>query len=100
VNRRFLGTPRIVWLVNGLLLLLGLFLIATATGGFLGNVVGVLMVFAAIFLYSAAPMRYGDAGSRRAAQEAAPAPPTPPAALPPSPPRPRPDIEGRDASQV
>lgn len=105
MNKRFLGTPRIWWLATGVLLLLGLILIATGMGNTLGNVGGVLMVIAAIFLFAAAPMRYGDAANRQRsrATTAAPAPPPPPAPTPapPTPPaRPRPKIEGGDPSQV
>lgn len=110
----FLGTSRIWWILSGVLFLLGLILMSTASGSTLQFVLGILALFAAVGTFAAAPMRYGENArltrkERRereaAARAAALAPPadTPIANLPPPPPllpRERPTIAGRDASEV
>ena len=110
----FLGTSRIWWILSGVLFLLGLVLMATASGSTLQFVLGIISLFAAVGTFAAAPMRYGENArltrkERRereaAARAAAAAPPaeTPIANLPPAPPLPpreRPTIAGRDASEV
>ena len=68
----FLGTPRGWWIAAGLFFVAALALIGTDIGGTLGNVVGVLLLFASIGVFGMSPMRYGQ-GSRR------PASPSPPA---------------------
>lgn len=102
MNKRFLGTPRIWWLITGVLFLLGLVLVTPGIAGGLSGVAGVLLILTAIVLFAAAPMRYGDAakrqraGTRTAAKAPPPAPPVAAVAVP----RPRPQIEGRDPSEV
>ncbi len=114
----FLGTSRIWWILSGVLFLLGLGLMATASGSTMQLVLGIFSLFAAVGTFAAAPMRYGEnarltRGERRekeaAALAAAKAPPaatpadTPFTNLPPAPPLPpreRPSIAGRDASEV
>jgi hypothetical protein len=91
----FLGTPKPWWIAVGALFLIGLGLLATGYGGTLGTVGGVLLIFLALILFAAAPMRYG----RPPAKAAAPAPP-PPVLVPAPPPGPRPAIEARDSSDV
>lgn len=94
----FLGTSRGWWIAAGVCFLLGLYLIAGDSLQTLGNVLGVLLIIAAIVIFAGAPMRYG-----RKPTKAAPAADTPPVApLPPisEPPRPRPSIEARDARDV
>jgi hypothetical protein len=95
-----LGTPKIWWIVAGVLFVGGLLLAQADAGGMLGNAVGILMVLAGVMVFGAAPMRYG-----RPKVTAAPPPPepvqvAPPTAPAPRPPRPRADIEAKDASEV
>ncbi len=59
----FLGTPRRWWIAAGLLFVAALILIGTDTGGTLGDVVGVLLLFASVGVFGMSPMRYGQ-GSR------------------------------------
>jgi hypothetical protein len=95
----FLGTPRRWWLAAGLLFVAALALIGTDTGGTLGDVVGILLLFASIGVFGISPMRYGQR-SRESTTEAA----TPPARVEPpvasQPPAPRPAIDARDPSDV
>lgn len=94
----FLGTSRGWWIAAGVCFLLGLFLITGDLGGALGNVLGILLIFAAIMVFAAAPMRYG-----RKPPQAAPAAEEAPAVVPlhvNEPPSPRPSIEARDARDV
>lgn len=103
----FLGTARRWWIAMGVLVVLGLALIASDYGGLFGNIAGFLLLAAGIGVFAAAPMRYGDT-ARRSRQAAPPAPSTPPApAAPPQPARPaaqpyRPaqKIEAGDPSEV
>lgn len=92
----FLGSSRRWWIAAAILFVGGVFFISSETGGTLGNIGGVLFVFAAMAIIAAAPMRYGRAAHRPTAESPAPAPETAPAA--PSQPRPR--IEAGDASEV
>jgi hypothetical protein len=110
----FLGTSRIWWILSGVLFLAGLVLMGTANDTTWRFVLGILLLFAAVGSFAAAPMRYGENArlSRKerkereaAARAAAAAPATqsattnlPPA--PPLPPRERPQIAGRDANEV
>lgn len=110
----FLGTSRIWWILSAVLFVLGLGLMATASGSTLQTVLGIFSLFAAVGTFAAAPMRYGDnakltRGERREKEAAAraaagaPAAERPVADLPPPPPLPpreRPTIAGRDASEV
>ena len=96
----FLGTPRGWWIAAGVCFVVGLGLIVTGGGGtLLGTIAGVLLLFAAMAVFAAAPMRYG-----RQKEDASPASPAPsqPAAAPAAAaaPRPRPAIEAGDASEV
>jgi hypothetical protein len=95
----FLGTPRRWWIAAGLLFVAALVLIGTDTGGTLGDVVGVMLLFASIGVFGMSPMRYGQGSRGRTA-----ASPSPPAEAPPpsvaEPPGPRPGIEAGDPSDV
>ncbi|MGH2615237.1 MAG: hypothetical protein ACRDJC_08360 [Thermomicrobiales bacterium] len=91
-----LGTPKIWWIAAAALFVGALALIGTDIGGGLGNVVGVLFLFAAIAVFAAAPMRYGRSAQPAPSDTAAPEPAPPPTA----PSRPRPTIEAGDASEV
>jgi drug/metabolite transporter (DMT)-like permease len=91
----FLGTPRRWWIALGVLFIAGLVLLASGYGGTMGTVGGVLLIFAAMISFAAAPMRYGQNAAKPA-----PAPPAPPPSLPPPPPGPRPSIEARDSTEV
>jgi hypothetical protein len=95
----FLGTPRLWWIAAGLLFAVALALISTDIGGTLGNVVGVLLLFASIGVFGMSPMRYGQ-GTRRSTTTN----PGPPVTTEPSsstePPGPRPAIEAGDPSDV
>ena len=88
----FLGTPRRWWIAAGLLFVAALILIGTDTGGTLGDVVGVLLLFASVGVFGMSPMRYGQR-ARTATTS-----PTPPTAT--EPPGPRPAIEAGDPSDV
>jgi hypothetical protein len=94
----FLGTPRRWWIAAGLLFVAALALIGTDIGGTLGNVVGVLLLFASIGVFGMSPMRYGQ---RARPPTTSPTPPT--ATTPPTvtePLGPRPAIEAGDPSDV
>jgi drug/metabolite transporter (DMT)-like permease len=92
----FLGTPRRWWIASGVLLAIGIVLVATGKGGTWGTAGGVVLLLAAMVVFAAAPMRYGQA-----ARSPQPEPAAPPAAPEPAaPPRPRAAIEARDASEV
>ena len=56
----FLGTPRLWWVAAGVLFVAALALISTDMGGTLGNVVGVLLLFASIGVFGLSPMRSGQ----------------------------------------
>lgn len=94
----FLGTPRWWWIMTAVIFVLGLAFIGSELGGAFGTPVGVLLVLLAIILFAASPRPRreeppapveSEAPVRAAAPEA-----------PAAPPRPRPTIEGRDASEV
>jgi drug/metabolite transporter (DMT)-like permease len=93
----FLGTPRYWWIMVIIVFVAALALIGTDIGGQLGSIVGILLLFLAMILFAAAPMR-------RRSQGQTPPPPETPAQVaapaPESPPRPRPEIVGRDPSEV
>ena len=95
----FLGTPRRWWIAAGLLFVAALAFIGTDTGGTLGDVAGILLLFASIGVFGMSPMRYG-----RGSRGSTPASPSPPAHAEPlivtEPSGPRPQIEGRDSSDV
>lgn len=95
----FLGTPRRWWIAAALLFVAALVLIATDTGGTLGNVVGVLLLFASIGVFGMSPMRYGQRSRGTTVASA-----NPPAEADPQtayePPGPRPVIEAGDPSDV
>ena len=98
----FLGTSRPWWIAAAVLFVGGLFLIVTDAGGTVGNILGVLLVFAAIAVFSGAPMRYGQSSRRPQAERtdqtpiaAADAP-----VISAAPPRARPSIEAVDPSEV
>ncbi len=95
----FLGTPRRWWIAAALLFVAALFLIATDTGGTLGNVAGVLLLFASIGVFGMSPMRY-----RRGTRESAAASSSLPAEPDPLPlverSGPRPAIEAGDPLDV
>ena len=57
----FLGTPRRWWLAAALLFIAALLLIGTDTGGTLGDIVGILLLFASIGVFGMSPMRYRPA---------------------------------------
>jgi hypothetical protein len=95
-----LGTPRIWWIAVGVAFVGGLALVVTELGGMWGNVAGVLLIIAAIALFAGAPMRYGEAATRRRREKPPATPASAPTPQPPPPPRPRADIEARDASEV
>jgi hypothetical protein len=95
----FLGTPRRWWIAAALLFVAALALISTDTGGTLGDVLGVLFLFASIGVFGMSPMRYG----RRSPEPTTgttipPAKPDPPAANEPA--APRPAIQAGDPSDV
>ncbi len=95
----FLGTPRRWWIAAALLFVAALALIVTDTGGTLGNVVGVLLLFASIGVFGMSPMRYGQRSRESTAGGANPPAQTdPPTAN--QPPAPRPAIEAGDPSDV
>ena len=95
----FLGTPRRWWLAAALLFIAALLLIGTDTGGTLGDIVGILLLFASIGVFGMSPMRYGQR-SRESTTGGA----NPPAQTDPpttnQPPPPRPGIDARDPSDV
>lgn len=95
----FLGTPRRWWIAAGLLFVAALALIGTDIGGTLGNVVGVLLLFASIGVFGMSPMRYGQR-----ARTPSTASPSPLAAEESSTvselPGPRPAIEAGDPADV
>ena len=95
----FLGTPRRWWIAAALLFVAALFLIATDTGGTLGNVVGVLLLFASIGVFGMSPMRYGQESRGSTTASSSPlAEPDPLPVVEPS--GPRPAIDAGDPSDV
>ena len=92
----FLGTSRVWWIATGLLFVLGLILVSTDVGGVFGTPIGVLMVLLAMIVFAAAPRRR-PSSAQDVARPAAGPPVVEPVIEPP---RPRPQIEGRDASEV
>ena len=95
----FLGTPRLWWAAAGLVFVAALALISTDIGGTLGNVVGVLLLFASIGVFGMSPMRYGQ-GARKPTTVglSSPAETDPPTATAPR--GPRKTIEAGDPSDV
>ena len=95
----FLGTPRRWWLAAALLFIAALLLIGTDTGGTLGDIVGILLLFASIGVFGMSPMRY-----RQRSRESTTGSANPPAQTDPpttnQPPPPRPGIDARDPSDV
>ena len=94
----FLGTPRPWWIAAGLLFVAALFLIGTDTGGTLGDVVGVLLLFAAVGVFGMSPMRYGRGSRGPTTSSSRPAAADLPTVTEPS--GPRPVIEAGDPSDV
>ena len=95
----FLGTPRRWWFAAGLLFIAALALIGTDIGGTLGNVVGVLLLFASIGVFGMSPMRYGrESRGSTTASSSPPAEPDPLPVVERS--GPRPAIEAGDPSNV
>jgi hypothetical protein len=95
----FLGTPRRWWIAAALLFVAALALIVTDTGGTLGDVVGVLLLFASIGVFGMSPMRYGQhSRGSTTGSPTAPAEADPPTAN--EPPGPRPVIEAGNPSDV
>jgi hypothetical protein len=94
----FLGTPRLWWIAAGLLFVAALALISTDIGGTLGNVVGVLLLFASIGVFGLSPMRYGQRARTPTTSASPPVETAPPTAI--EPPRPRATIEAGDPSDV
>ena len=92
----FLGTPRLWWVAAGLLFVAALALISTDIGGTLGNVVGVLLLFASIGVFGMSPMRYGQRARRPTTQASPPAEADPPTVTEPR--GPRATIEAGDPS--
>jgi drug/metabolite transporter (DMT)-like permease len=92
-----LGTPRRWWIAAGVVFLAGLILLATGIGGTLGTVGGVVFIIAAMILFAAAPMRYGQSAQKPANESATP---TAPIMLEAPEPQPRAEIEARDATEV
>ncbi len=70
----FLGTPRLWWIAAGLLFVAALALISTDIGGTLGNVVGVLLLFASIGVFGLSPRRFGQGARTRTTKRVPPAP--------------------------
>ena len=95
----FLGTPRRWWIAAALLFVAAMALIGTDIGGTLGNVVGVLLLFASIGVFGMSPMRYGR-GARGPTTVSPSAPAEPDPRLMAEPPGPRPVIEAGDPSDV
>ena len=95
----FLGTPRRWWLAAALLFIAALLLIGTDTGGTLGDIVGILLLFASIGVFGMSPMRH-----RQRSRESTTGGANPPARTDPpatnQPPPPRPGIDARDPSDV
>ena len=96
----FLGTPKIWWIAAGVLFVGGLVLLGTDIGGTLGNVVGIVLVFAAMITFAGAPMRYGRPKVKAAPAAEERVEVVRPAVAAPRAPRPRADIEAKDASEV
>ena len=95
----FLGTPRRWWIAAGLLFVAALVLIGTDIGGTLGNVVGVVLLFASIGVFGMSPMRYGQGSRQPTTTSSGPPVPSEPSS-PAAPPGPRPAIEAGDPSDV
>ena len=94
----FLGTPRRWWIAAGLLFVAALILIGTDTGGTLGDVVGVLLLFASVGVFGMSPMRYGQGSRGPMTSPSQPAAADLPAVTEPQ--GPRPVIEAGDPSDV
>ena len=96
----FLGTHRGWWIAAGLLFVASLVLIATDTGGTLGNVAGVLLLFASMGIFAMSPRRSGRGVPSPAVESTDSSTATAALVAPVAPPRPRPTIEAGDASEV
>jgi len=96
----FLGTHRGWWIAAGLLFVAALALISTDIGGTLGNVVGVLLLFASMGIFAMSPKRSGKNAISPAEEGTVPPVPAAATAAPVAPPRPRPTIDAGDASEV
>ena len=95
----FLGTPRRWWIAAALFFVAALVLIATDTGGTLGDVLGILLLFASIGVFGMSPMRYGRRSPEPTTETTVPpAEAGAPAAHEPA--APRPAIEAGDPSDV
>ncbi len=95
----FLGTPRKWWIAAAVPLVLGFVLLATGDGTMQRTAVAIVLLILAMGLFGMAPMRYGQSGQRPPATSTAPPPQPPPIAALDAP-KPRPTLEGRDASEV
>ncbi len=95
-----LGTRKIWFIAAGLLFIGGLVLTGVDIGGSLGNVAGIVCVFAGVIIFAGAPMRYGRPKVNPAPSPEERAQPAESPAPAPRPPRPRANIEAKDASEV
>ena len=96
----FLGTPRLWWIAAAIPLVLAFVLLLTGDGTALRTIVGVLLLLLAMVLFGMAPMRYGQRGRTAPTENSPPASPAAPATPIAPVAQPRPQIEGRDASEV
>lgn len=90
----FLGTPRYWWIITIVIFVLALAFIGTDLGGTYGTLIGILLLFVSMIAFAASPRKKTSRPEAPDLEKPASAPAVE------APPLPRPEIVGRDASEV